>query len=354
MQETRTPPESYGPPGHEGRKQEHLRIALEEEIEPRGVTTGLEKYSFIHQALPELDLRQIDLSTKLLGKRLAAPLLVSSMTGGVELARTINRNLAQAAQSLGLGMGVGSMRVAIENPQVAPTFQVRDVAPEILLFANLGAVQLNYGYDIDACRKAVELISADALILHLNPLQEAVQPEGNTNFSGLLKKIEAICRRLEVPVVVKEVGWGISREVASLLTEAGVAAIDVAGAGGTSWSEVEKHRAAKQKNRNIAANFAAWGIPTAESLLLARQGAPNLPLIASGGLRDGIEVAKTIALGATAAALASPFLKPATESSEAVMEKMQEIIQELRIAMFAIGARDLAALRNTTYLVKRT
>ncbi|MBI2845409.1 MAG: type 2 isopentenyl-diphosphate Delta-isomerase [Chloroflexi bacterium] len=353
MQQTHSPGQSYGGSGLEGRKQDHIRIALEEEVEPRGVTTGLENYDFIHQALPELDLGQIDPSTTLLGKRLAAPLLVSSMTGGVELARTINHNLAEAAQSLGLGMGVGSMRAALENPQVASTFQVREVAADILLFANLGAVQLNYGYGVEECRRAVELISADALILHLNPLQEAVQPGGNTNFSGLVKKIEEVCRALEVPVVVKEVGWGISQEVAKELAAAGVAAIDVAGAGGTSWSEVEKHRAATEKDRNIASAFVGWGIPTADSLLMARKGAPNTPLIASGGMRDGIEVAKTIALGASAAALASPFLRPATESAEAVVEKMKEIVQELRIAMFAIRAPNLQALRDTPFLRRK-
>lgn len=338
---------------HEKRKTEHLRIALEEEVEVPGITSGFEKYTFIHQALPELSLSGIDLTTTLLGKRLKAPLIVSSMTGGVQLAHTINLNLAQAAQELGLGMGVGSMRVALENPSVAETFRVRSVAPDILLFANLGAVQFTYGYGVDHCRRAVEMISADALILHLNPLQEAVQPEGNTNFSGLLKKIEEVCRRLEVPVVVKEVGWGIAERVAKMLAEAGVAAIDVAGAGGTSWTEVEKHRAPTQKLRNVAAAFAGWGIPTADSLLMARRGAPGVPLIASGGMRDGLDVAKALALGAAATAMASPFLKPATESPQAVAEKMEEILLELRIAMFAIGAKDLKTLRDTPFLGKK-
>ncbi|MFN3929561.1 MAG: type 2 isopentenyl-diphosphate Delta-isomerase, partial [Thermoflexus sp.] len=221
------------------RKADHIRINLEEDVSFGQLTTGFERLRFVHRALPELDLQEVDLSTTFFGKTLKAPLLISSMTGGTEEAGRINRNLAEAAQARGIAMGLGSMRAALERPELLPTFQVRRYAPDILLFANLGAVQLNYGYTVDHCRRAVELVKADALILHLNPLQEALQPEGDTNFAGLLRKIEAVCKALPVPVVVKEVGWGISEEVARLLADAGVAAIDVAGAGGTSWSQVE-------------------------------------------------------------------------------------------------------------------
>ncbi len=332
------------------RKADHIRINLEEDVSFGRLTTGFERLRFIHRALPELDLREIDLSTVFFGKPLNAPLLISSMTGGTEEAARINRNLAEAAQAYGIAMGLGSMRAVLEHPELLPTFQVRRYAPRILLFANLGAVQLNYGYTVDHCRRAVELVEADALILHLNPLQEALQPEGDTNFAGLLRKIEAVCRALPVPVVVKEVGWGISDAVARMLAEAGVAAIDVAGAGGTSWSQVEMHRAPDERHRQVAAAFREWGIPTVEAIRMARRGAPGLPIIASGGIRDGVEVAKAIALGASLVGMAGPFLRAAVASAEAVAETIEVITRQLRIAMFCVGARDLAALRSVSLI----
>ncbi len=244
-------------------------------------------------------------------------------------------------------MGLGSQRAAVENAALAATFQVRDVAPDILLFANLGAVQFNYGYGVDQCRRAVDMIQADALVLHLNALQEAVQPEGDANFAGLLKKIEAVCRALPVPVIAKEVGWGISEAAATRLAEAGVAAIDVAGAGGTSWSQVEMHRAKTETQKRVAAAFIDWGIPTAEAIQNVRRVAPGLPVIASGGLRDGIDVAKSLALGAGLCGLASPFLKAAAVSVEATAETIAELARELRIAMFAAGAATIAQLQAT-------
>lgn len=331
---------------HNQRKTEHLRISLEEDVRFRNLTTGLERYHFVHQALPEINRDHVNLSLTLLGKELRAPLIISSMTGGTEEAELINKNLALAAQIHGLGMGVGSQRAALEEPSLSHTYWVRDVAPDILLLANLGAVQLNYGYGVEHCRRAVEMIEADGLILHLNPLQEALQPEGNTDFSGLLPKIEAVCRELAVPVIVKEVGWGISEEVARKLVNVGVAAIDVAGAGGTSWSEVEMHRADSEALRCIAAAFADWGIPTAESIQMVRRAAPGLTLIASGGIRTGVEAAKAIALGADAVAMATPFLKPATISYEAVEEKIGEILEGLRTAMFCVGAKNLRELKS--------
>jgi isopentenyl-diphosphate delta-isomerase len=330
----------------EQRKSDHIRINLDKDVDS-SLTTGLEHYRFIHQALPELDLAGVDTTTHLLDKLLRAPLLISSMTGGTERAKEINRRLAYAAQAHGVALGVGSQRVAIQHAELADTFRVRDIAPGILLLANLGAVQLNYGYDMEHCREAVEMIGADALVLHLNALQEAVQPEGDSNFSGLLSKIEVVCRTVGVPVIVKEVGWGISERAARQLAEAGVAAIDVAGGGGTSWSEVEKHRAITPANRRIAARFRNWGIPTVESLLMAKRGAPDLPLIVSGGLRDGIDIAKCIALGASVGGIARPFLKAAAQSEQAVEEAVAEVIAELRIAMFAAGAGSIEVLRQT-------
>jgi len=233
------------------RKADHIRINLTKNVQS-ALSNGLERFHFPHQALPEINLDEIDTKTELFGKRLAAPLLISSMTGGTKEAGSINRALAEAAQSAGIAMALGSMRPALESPALAATFHVRSLAPSILLLANLGAVQLNYGYTVDHCRRAVELAEADALILHLNPLQEALQPEGNTRFAGLLKKIETVCRALSVPVVVKEVGWGIGAETARQLAAAGVAAIDVAGAGGTSWSQVEKFRARNRDGVKLA------------------------------------------------------------------------------------------------------
>ena len=241
------------------RKADHIKINLEKDVRS-ALTTGLENYRFIHEALPELDLEAIDPSLSLFGRQLAAPILISSMTGGTSDAETINLRLAEAAQEMKIAMGVGSQRAAIEHPEQAKTFQVRRVAPNILLFANLGAVQLNYGYGIDQCRRAVDMIGADALIFHFNPLQEAVQDAGDTNFAGLAQKIEEVCRKLEVPVIAKEVGWGISERTTKLLADCGVQAIDVAGAGGTSWSQVEMHRAPDEFTRELAATFVGWGI----------------------------------------------------------------------------------------------
>ncbi len=331
---------------HDRRKADHIRINLEENVQFPRLTNGFEAYRLVHQALPELDLAAIDTSVDLLGKRLSLPLLISSMTGGTEAAGAINRNLAKAAQACGTAMGLGSQRTGLEQAETADTFQVRDVAPDVLLFANLGAVQLNSGYGVEECRRAVEMIAADALVLHLNPLQEALQADGDWNWAGLLPKIERVCSEVGVPVVVKEVGWGISERTARWLAEAGVAAIDVAGSGGTSWSEVEYHRAPTEALRRLAKAFADWGIPTAESLQMVRAGAPGLPVIASGGLRTGIEAAKALALGASAVGIASPFLKAAAASAEEVIAAIDEFAAELRIAMFCTGAADVAALRE--------
>jgi len=332
---------------HQQRKSDHIRINLEEDVNSEGVSAGFVHYRLTHCALPDLNLEDVDTASTLMGNRLAAPLLISSMTGGTPEARAINQRLAEAAQAAGLGMGVGSQRAAIEDPSLADTYRVRHVAPDVFLLANLGAIQLNYSYGIDECRRAVEMIEADALILHLNPLQEALQPEGDTRFAGLLPKIEAVCRALEVPVVVKEVGWGMSETVARQLAESGVAAIDVAGAGGSSWSQVEMHRAKDERQRQVAAAFSEWGIPTAESLIMARQGAPNLPVIASGGIRDGIQIAKAIALGASACGMAGPLLGAATKSTAAVIELITVLVTQLRVAMFAAGIIDIQALQRT-------
>lgn len=327
------------------RKTDHIRINLEEDVRS-GLTSGLERYRFEHQPVPEINLEDVDPSLKLFNHRLAAPVLISSMTGGTDEAARINHTLAKAAQATGIAMGLGSQRAAIEHPELAHTFQVRREAPDILLFANLGAIQLNYGYGISECLKAVEMIEADALILHFNPLQEAVQPEGNTRFAGLLEKIEAVCRVLPVPVIAKEVGWGFSEPAARQLVEAGVAAIDVAGAGGTSWSQVEMHRAASPFQAELAAAFIGWGIPTAEAIVNVRRAAPEVIIFASGGLRDGIDIAKSIVLGASLGGMASPFLKAAAHSLDATIETIRLVQRQIQVSMFASGVKNLEQLKQ--------
>lgn len=335
---------------HQRRKGDHLRINLEEDVAFRRLSTGFERYRFPHCALPDVDLEGVETDIDLLGKRLTAPILISSMTGGTPEAREINFRLAEAAQNAGIAMGLGSQRAAIEDPSLEGSYQVRSVAPDILLLANLGGVQLNYGYGLEECQRAVDMIGADALILHLNPVQEALQPGGDTAFRGLLSRIEGVCRALDVPVVVKEVGWGISEPVARQLRDAGVSAIDVAGSGGSSWSRVEKHRAATPHQREVAEAFEDWGIPTVESLLMVSQVVPELPVIASGGIRNGVQIAKAVALGAVACGLAGPFLPAAAESTTAVAQLIDVLIDQLRIAMFAAGAQDIAALAAVTLL----
>jgi isopentenyl-diphosphate delta-isomerase len=331
------------------RKADHIKINLEQDVRS-ALTTGLETYHFVHEALPELDLNRIDTTLNLFGKTLTSPTLVSSMTGGTAEAETINLRLAEAAQECRVAMGVGSQRAAIEHPEQAQTFQVRRVAPDILLFANLGAVQLNYGYGVDECRRAVDMIQADALYLHLNPLQEAVQDAGDTNWIGIAAKIEAVCKKLEVPVIAKEVGWGISEKTAKLLADCGVQAIDVAGAGGTSWSQVEMHRAPDEFTRQLAATFVGWGIPTADSILNVQKAVPDMTIFASGGLKDGLDIAKCIALGATMGGMAGQFLKSAAISTEKTIEMMNLTKRQIAVTMFACGAASIEDLQNTTLI----
>jgi isopentenyl-diphosphate delta-isomerase len=339
------------------RKLTHLRTTLERDVSFPRVTTGLERYHFQHRALPEMDWDEVSLRCSLLDHSLRAPLLISSMTGGANPSgglspHDINLRLARAAQEFGLAFAVGSQRAAIENPELAGTYQVRRVAPDVLLLANLGAVQLNYGFGVSECRRAVEMIGADALIVHLNPLQEYLQHKGNLNFSGLLDKIGHLCQSLGVPVVAKEVGWGISAPVAQDLVEVGVSAIDVAGAGGTSWIEVEGQLTADPVRRRVATVFADWGIPTAEALVRVRAVLPDTPLIASGGIRTGLDVATSIALGAELAGIAGPLLNVAHSAFADVRELVWQILQEIRLVMFATGSTTVSELRRPELLAR--
>ncbi len=322
------------------RKAEHIELSLRPDVQHR--RNYFDDYRFDHVALPEIDYSAIDTSTPFLGKRLGAPLLISSMTGGTFSAGAINRNLARAAESRGVALGLGSQRKAIEDPSQADTFRVRSQAPTIPVLANVGAVQLNYGFGISECRRIVDMAGADALILHLNPLQEVLQPEGQTNFASLLPKIEGIVRQLEVPVIVKEIGCGLSETLAQRLVSIGVTVLDTAGVGGTSWAKIESYRSGEMELGEL---FAGWGIPTPESIEQLRR-IPGITVIGSGGIRSGLDVAKAIAIGADVVGLASPLLPPALESAEAVGGTLDRIVQALKIAMFCVGAKSIDELKR--------
>ena len=331
----------------QSRKADHIRICLEEDVQCRQTTNGLEKYRFTHCCLPEIDCDDIDISTNFLGKHLNAPLLISSMTGGTEQAKMINYRLAEVAQHYKIAMGVGSQRVAVEKPQVSDTFAIRKLAPDAMLFANLGAVQLNYACGYDECLQIIDILEADALILHLNPLQECIQPRGDKNFQGLLDKINVLCSKLTIPVIAKEVGNGISAVMAQKLIAAGVKAIDVAGAGGTSWAKVEGERAETAMQQRLGRTFADWGLPTADCISSIRGLTKEVPLIASGGLRDGLEVSKALALGANIAGLAMPFLQAAAESEAAVYDLASVLIAEITTVLFCTGNTNLTQLQSS-------
>ena len=335
------------------RKIEHVRLCLNEEVGGSGITTGFEHYRFRHNALPELNFEDISLRTVFLERQLRTPFLISSMTGGSAATAAINARLAEAAERRGWAFGVGSVRAAVERSELAFSFHVRDKAPNIPIIANIGAVQLSYGFGIEECRRAVEIAGADFLVLHLNGLQEVFQPEGNTGFAALLPQIERVCRMLEVPVGIKEVGWGIDGDTAARLYNAGVSFIDVAGAGGTSWSQVEKFRNSDPIRRAAAEAFADWGIPTADCITEVRAASPQVALIGSGGLKHGVDAAKALALGADLAGFGRSLLGPAVESEEALDRALAQVELELRTAMFGIGASDLKALRGTPRLIRR-
>ena len=325
------------------RKRKHIEVCLHEDVQYATRTTGFERWDLPYRALPETHLGEIDTRTSFLGRELAAPLLIGAMTGGASLSGIINRNLAAAAQRLGLGLMLGSQRVMLEDPAAAPGFKVRRYAPDALLIGNLGVAQLNRGYGPERLREAVEAIDADALALHANPLQEAVQHGGDLDFSGLVARLREVVPAVGHPVLLKEVGHGLSGAVAEAVRDVGFAALDVAGAGGTSWAKVEdlaNHGAVRHPD------LVEWGIPTADALVEVHAAAPALPLIASGGIRSGVDIAKALVLGASVAAVAHPLLGPATDSPEAVEAVLRRLTFELRVAMHAAGAGTLAELRR--------
>ena len=332
------------------RKNDHLDIVLDPTRAIAATGTGFGAFRFEHCALPELHWTRSTCRRRC-SDGACARLLISSMTGGAARSAAINAHLAEAAQQLGIAMAVGSQRVALETAgDQGLTGQLRQLAPDILLLANFGAAQLVRGYGVDEARRAVEMIEGDALIVHLNPLQEAVQTGGDRDWRGVLQAIEALAARLPVPVVIQGSRRGNIRGGGRRTVDAGVAAIDVAGAGGTSWAAVEAARAADASQQAVAEAFADWGIPTAQALLAVRDACPNTPLIASGGIRDGVEAAKAICLGADLVGQAAGVLQAAMHSSEAVVSHFEVLIEQLRIACFCTGSADLAGLRQARLL----
>ena len=336
-------------PGHRDprAKSKHIEMCLGGDVEYRK-TTGLEAFELVNQALPEVSLEHIDLSASLAGKPIGAPLMIAPMTGGTEQGHEINCRLARAAQLRRLPLSVGSQRLAIEDPARAAMFDVRQYAPDCVLFANFGAAQLVCGWGVAQAHRAVDMLRADALFIHINPIQEAIQG-GDRDFRGLAARLATLCRDLArdgIPVFAREICFGLSTEAARILVDCGVAGIDCAGAGGTSWAKVEALCAKTEERRKMGLRFGEWGIPTSRSILNVRAVSPTIPLIATGGLRNGIDLALALALGADVGAMARPFLLRAVEGEEAVDRFIAETLEELRICMFGAGAANVAALRG--------
>jgi len=337
----------------EGRKLDHLQICLNESVESNEITNGFEDIHFIHRALPEIDKEEIDISTEFFNHRLSAPIIVEPMTGGEPtMSKKVNSALASVVEEIGIGMGIGSQRAAIENSNLEETYRiVREKAPTAFLMANIGCVQLISDEGLEYAERAIEMIDADALTIHLNPLQEAIQPEGETKFSGILKQIERLVNHIEVPIIVKETGAGIALEDAKKLRDAGVTCIDVAGAGGTSWAAVEYYRAKKigdELRARLGEAFWNWGIPTAVSVVEAKQNT-DLTVIASGGIRTGIEAAKALSLGATLVGMALPLLKAVVKGE--LRKFLDLFMEELKNTMFLVGARNLNELRSVPLVI---
>ncbi len=336
------------------RKSDHIKTCLEKDVQAKEATTGFEDIRFVHKSLPEVAKNEVDLSTYFLGHEFKAPLIVGAMTGGTPEAEKINATIAEAIENLGLGMGVGSQRAAIQDPKLAPTFSVtRKKAPNAFLIANIGGIQLVHGYGSKEVKKTIEMIQADAVAIHLNALQEAVQPEGQTNFKGVLARIAEIASELDKPVIVKETGCGIGAEEAKKLEEAGVKAIDVGGLGGTSFAAVESYRFNPPENdfkQSLGEAFWDWGIPTAASLVEITQ-TVKIPIIASGGVRHGIEVAKALALGASLTSVSQPILQAAMKGVSEAENMLSAMIGELRNTMFLVGAKNIEHLAQVPLVI---
>ncbi|MHA0286591.1 type 2 isopentenyl-diphosphate Delta-isomerase [Mycobacterium sp. C3-094] len=323
------------------RKRRHIDVCLTEAVDYQTVTTGFERYRLPYNALTQTDLRSIDLDTEFLGRRLKAPVLIGAMTGGAKLSGIINRNLAAAAQQLGIGMMLGSQRVMVDDEGAAASFAVREVAPDVLVIGNMGLAQVSPDM-VPGLAAALRRVGADAVAVHTNPLQEAMQHQGDTDFSGSLGRLGDVIGALDYPVMIKEVGHGIGAVAAAELTQYPVAAVDVAGAGGTSWARIEQFvRYGEIRHPALA----EWGIPTAQALREVREVLPGMPLVASGGIRTGMDAATALAMGAQVVAIARPLLAPAIESVAAVVDWLEVFLEELLICLHGSGAADLAALR---------
>jgi isopentenyl-diphosphate delta-isomerase len=336
------------------RKKEGIEIPLTKNVQGKRNSTYLEYVKLFHNALPEIDYDQIDLSIKFLNRSFSAPLIIDSMTGGTDEAFLINKRLAQIAERYGLGMGLGSQRAGLKSDKLVESYSIaRKTAPNAFLIANIGAAQLSDGLSNSDVLRIIKMIDANALAIHLNPLQELIQPEGEPRFKGILKRISDLASKIEIPIIVKEVGSGISEDVAIRLEKAGISSINVAGSGGTSWAGIEKLRADRHNEyikSQLGNLFWDWGIPTALSILLVTRSV-KLPVIASGGLRNGLEIAKCLILGADVCAMAFPFLRRAAQSEEELEKFTQLILAEIRATMFLIGAKDIDSLRNTRYIL---
>lgn len=338
----------------EDRKQEHIRICLEREIESN-IPAGFDDITLIHNAVPEINLDEVNLQYTFLGHKLQAPIMVTAMTGGHEEALPINRHIAQAVEALGLAMGVGSQRAAIDDSALAPSFSVtRENAPTAFLIGNIGAPQISLGYDVKEAEIAINMLKADALAIHFNPAQEAIQPEGEAHFSGVLQALRRLTKSLSTPVIAKETGAGINPDNAEHLVKAGVKAIDVAGLGGTSWPavEVERAKAEDTMKATLGRWFMDWGIPTAIATYEVTQNNPSIPVIASGGIRTGVDIAKAIALGANIGGVALPVLSPAILNPKAVQVYLDTLIQGLKATMFLVGAKTLEDLTKTPVIIR--
>lgn len=338
----------------EDRKLEGIEITLKENVESKYATTLLEDVILIHNALPEINFSEIDITTKFLNHKFEAPLIIDAMTGGTKEATKINGNLATAAEELGIGMGLGSQRAGLTSKKMAETYAIaRKKAPSAFLIANIGGAQLIEDMKLENIKEIIKMIKADAIAIHLNSLQEIIQPEGEPNYKGVLEKISLIASNIEIPVIVKEIGCGISREVASKLEIAGISSLNVAGLGGTNWATVEYFRAKKMNLDNkmeLGTLFRDWGIPTAASILETKS-VTNIPIIASGGIKTGLDMAKCISLGASLVGVAKPLLFPAVESSKAVVTSINKMLNELKTTMFVTGSKNIKNLGNARYII---
>jgi isopentenyl-diphosphate delta-isomerase len=339
--------------GIEKRKLRHIEISLNKNVNT-DIPNGFNDIRLIHRAIPEIDLDEVNCETTFYGKKLSAPLIISGITGGTEKAKKINKVLAEVAEEKSIGIGVGSQRIAIEQPETIPSFKiVREKAPTTFVMGNIGCPQLSLGWGITEAEMCIEMIQADALAIHMNPLQEAVQVDGDTNYSGIYKKISELHKIIKKPLIMKETGAGIAWEDAVKMQEAGISGLEVSGVGGTSWSAVEYHIAKevhKKEMEYLGEALWNWGIPTAISVVETSQ-KTSLKIIASGGMRTGVEIVKSMALGAHAAGIARPFLQKAVEGRDTLAEHIDHIIQEIKVSMFLIGAKNLSELQKVPVLI---